>query len=725
MKFSDLKYTKYGETEMGELSEGMREFFESEDTPLRVSGARHYFPLVDFTHRRSTTSDEDGGDDAGGGTTHTQIPDLDDDAFAGWVLKERLMGIEPTATDRKAIPSYSPKCKRFIGRVADANTDKHREVPIFLKFTQILDPHAVIQGTYPPPSLLQLSDPRMGKLQHKLSFPFNTAYVDSLASYVASLLVGEGVCPHFPQVYGIYHGSAERHCIEFTEEYHDYKSQSTFQKGIKQKRFSILTKRHCDSESDGEDDGANEADGEGEESEEVDEEDSASEEDEDGDASDLEKEEGTTGSGDTNSTPAANASPNMEISLDQLDVIDDLQSKYHSDDDADDGCIRYLQLHDTPVQIVAMEAFEMTMDHMIKADYSKLCSVARSASRPPGRDVGACARHWRWVVARRTFEKKWIAILMQTCMALVAVQHRCCMVHNDLHTQNIMLAKTDHPYLYYRAYSGCFKVPTYGYVAKIIDMGRATFQIEGTTFMGDVFKRHAEAGEQYTYPHGHYPAHRKSKRPVPPNKAFDLSRLACSMLDDLYARGDPCRTRLVEQSGESIFKGQRRTNSDLFNILCEWITDKHGKPVARFQGFDLYKMLARRMACTAPLYQLRRDHFKQFAVARRVFEAASQRDANAGAVFHLTKGAKAETGNRQLFELFKKKGVKHRLASKSRWSFNDMTSSDEDGSCNSYSNGESMHNSDTGSSCSHGSGMDVLDESQMGDLLDTISSLCA
>ena len=149
-------------------------------------------------------------------------------------------------------------------------------------------------------------------------------------------------------------------------------------------------------------------------------------------------------------------------------------------------------------------------------------------------------------------------------------------------------------------------MPTYGYIAKIIDMGRATFRFRNQLFMGDVFKHHGEAGEQYSYPHSHWQPRRK----VAPNPAFDLARFACSMLDEVYAGRAPPEL----EDGRRIHTEQRETTSPLYNLLCEWTRDIHGKPIYRFQGFDLYKMIARRMRGTVPLDQLRKTCFRQFRV---------------------------------------------------------------------------------------------------------------
>jgi hypothetical protein len=620
MKFSDIKLeppltstTIEDVGQVGYVNDELQTFFHSD--PLKVKEMRLHFPLLEFTQRRGAVEE----DDTDGALSHANGGE-----FVSWKLTEQLSSIQLDEADRAqkcSLPMYSPKRKLYEATVKNVKTGEERTTPLFLKFTHILDPHAVIRGGYPSPSGSQLCDPRMGKLQHKLAFVFNTAYVDSLASYIVSGLVHDSVCPHFAKVYGIYHGSAEKHCVEFTEEYGDYRHNRQFQQGLSRDCFAVLRQKDrpdCSSNSNSDSDTETDT-----ESGSV-----------DGDTVDNTHADSKQGSS------VSTTNTNSEIDLDSLEVMEDLQTKYHSDDDAgEDGYMRHLELHNTPVQIVAMEAFELTMDSLLKKDYATLLGLARSAQSISGRPstVAECASHWRWVAARRTFDKKWLAILMQTCMAMVSAQHKCNLVHNDLHTQNIMLCRTDHPYLYYKAYSTYYKVPTFGYIAKIIDMGRATFDIENTPFIGDVFKRHAEAGDQYTYPHGHYSAAKKSKNPVRPNKAFDLSRLSCSMLDDVFKRGDACYRKLME-GGESTTEG-KNSHSALLNVLNEWITDKHGKPITRFQGFDLYKMLARRMACTAPLYQARRPHFKRYCVTKRVYNAGAAK--SGGAAFHLTVGRKA------------------------------------------------------------------------------------
>ena len=71
--------------------------------------------------------------------------------------------------------------------------------------------------------------------------------------------------------------------------------------------------------------------------------------------------------------------------------------------------------------------------------------------------------------------------------------------HNDLHLGNIMLEKTDKEYLYYEFNNIKYKVPTYGYIVKIIDWGRGTYDFNKHSGKNDIFLSTGECFEQYIY----------------------------------------------------------------------------------------------------------------------------------------------------------------------------------------------------------------------------------
>ena len=72
-------------------------------------------------------------------------------------------------------------------------------------------------------------------------------------------------------------------------------------------------------------------------------------------------------------------------------------------------------------------------------------------------------------------------------------------LHNDLHIDNIMYQRTNKTYLYYKFNNIYYKVPTYGYIFKIIDFGRAIFTFKNKLFFSDCFSKYGEADGQYKY----------------------------------------------------------------------------------------------------------------------------------------------------------------------------------------------------------------------------------
>lgn len=597
---------------------------------------------------------------------------------------------------------------------------------------------------------------------HKTQATHNTAYIDSLASCLTSRLVEDNVCPHFPRVYGVYQGTADKHHVEFTEEYFDHRYNRAFQKGVDEQRWAMVPGPPEDSGdefgesgsdeasvggSDGASEGGSEGGSEGAESVEdiVEKEDEEEEEDDDNkeeskveDTNESKEEDSNNSDSDAHST-YTNDSLNESldpaqltaISLTEIDSIADADSGTSVEERPDaiqDGCPdesqnefqslpqdlltsttflqdletiddplprrthdgghyvdqpHYLEMRKVPVQVVAMEAFDVMFEDAIRNDFRELkrCEtlVAReqfcdtddtedaSTSTTSGTStttgtsttVSPVARYaafyWLRLYRTRSFERKWTAILAQVNMALVAMQHRYDMVHNDLHGQNILLAPTTYTHLQYEVNGTRYRVPTYGYVAKLIDMGRTTFQLDNTLYMGDVYHPKGEAGEQYSYIHHHESlstdaearqAAAERDDVLLPNPGFDLARLACSLLDEFYNGGDPYRiggsaeavnipeakedediekdedTEDNEQdeedtkdkSSSELFQGQPPTVSPFYNMLCEWITDSDRQPINRFDHFDLYKQIARRMRRTVPTYQLTRPHFAQYAV---------------------------------------------------------------------------------------------------------------
>ena len=63
-------------------------------------------------------------------------------------------------------------------------------------------------------------------------------------------------------------------------------------------------------------------------------------------------------------------------------------------------------------------------------------------------------------------------------MILITYQKMFSFTHNDLHTNNIMYIETEKRFLYYKINHRHYKIPTYGKIFKIIDYGRAIYNLK-------------------------------------------------------------------------------------------------------------------------------------------------------------------------------------------------------------------------------------------------------
>ena len=93
-----------------------------------------------------------------------------------------------------------------------------------------------------------------------------------------------------------------------------------------------------------------------------------------------------------------------------------------------------------------------------------------------------------------------------------------------------MFTSTNKTYLYYKYNNIYYKVPTYGYLFKIIDFGRAIFTFHNRLFFNDTFEKHGEAEGQYTVPYNRL-NFKEKKEIIETNYHFDLCRLAITILD--------------------------------------------------------------------------------------------------------------------------------------------------------------------------------------------------
>jgi hypothetical protein len=153
---------------------------------------------------------------------------------------------------------------------------------------------------------------------------------------------------------------------------------------------------------------------------------------------------------------------------------------------------------------------------------------------------------------------------------------------------NIMCVPTKHRYIGYIYNQTQYYVPTYGKIYKIIDFGRAIYRFHGQLFCGDGYDIHGEAHSQYNTE----PFFDSTKPRIDPNPSFDLCRLGCALYD-LIGNQIP--------------------------VVVDWCMDDDGRNILykksgeeRYEGFKLYKMIARKVHRHTPQAQLERPEFQSF-----------------------------------------------------------------------------------------------------------------
>lgn len=92
-----------------------------------------------------------------------------------------------------------------------------------------------------------------------------------------------------------------------------------------------------------------------------------------------------------------------------------------------------------------------------------------------------------------------LSITFQTFCAIITMNNYFGIKHNDLHFGNIMLKDTNEEYIYYKINDKIFKVPTYGFIVKIIDWGRSTYEFNNISYKNDIFNYDSECFGQYIY----------------------------------------------------------------------------------------------------------------------------------------------------------------------------------------------------------------------------------
>ena len=420
-----------------------------------------------------------------------------------------------------------------------------RILEVHPKITMLLSPFKCMKGEFGTFGLPMLSD-HARETQSKLQSHNTAGYVGSILSVVLS----ESGCRHFPEVVGVFTGTAVSHAIDISDDYEDLSERPWFSHNIG-KTFDLRLDEHSGTHIEytrsarlgldlGEDtvlDGVQELDFV----------------EADGEAADLTpvfKEEVVDEDDDSSSN----------ISLSYIFAIESMSSSFdgsvESDDDEEDEPFAWATFKNVPVQVTIMEKLEGTFYELLKTNPEP-------------------EKHHAWIA--------------QIIFALAYAQRNFAFTHNDLHGNNIMFKRTDDQFFYYFHAGVTYKVPTYGYLLKIIDFDRGIGSVklpgmkEAKLFMSDQFSSADEAGGQYNF----HPFYTEKHAIIKPNPSFDLARLATSLFWDLYPNGP---------------KYEEYQDQPLFKMFIRWMTLEDGSSILffkknpkvdRYIGFSLYKAIAR------------------------------------------------------------------------------------------------------------------------------------
>lgn len=196
-----------------------------------------------------------------------------------------------------------------------------------------------------------------------------------------------------------------------------------------------------------------------------------------------------------------------------------------------------------------------------------------------------------------------LSCLFQVSYSLAYLQKHYQFTHNDLHVNNIMFQKTDRTFLYYKFNNKYFKVPTYGYIFKIIDFGRSIFTFHNKQYFNDTFKKHGEAGGQYDYPYDKL-LFQTTKEKTQPNYHFDLCRLAITILDELKYKTD----------------NEYNEKQIILDFIYSMTIDSNEESLYDiYDDFDLYISIAKNANHSLPNLIIQNEIFSKYRVHKKLF----------------------------------------------------------------------------------------------------------
>lgn len=437
------------------------------------------------------------------------------------------------------------------------------EIPVFRKTTMLLSPYRWMKGDFGC-SGLPVDQETSEEIRDKIHMPHNAAYVGALIA----VLLSESPCAHFPRIFGTYVGLAESYEMNISDDYEDLCQRPWFLQNIGH-FFDLRLKQGLRAHA-------------------MDEQAPLHMED-----SDL----------TIDATPLEPL-PNTETAaMPELEEVNLSESEEEEEDDTDSASLEYIfgieSCHSEGQENGAEEEDEEPFAHAVFHDVQVQTTLLEKC-------VGTMHELFR---DNPSTEKR-VAWLYQVIFALAYAQRTFGFVHNDLHVNNVMYVPTIKEAFYYNHAGILYRVPTHGYLLKIIDFERSTFSVrlpgmrEPRFYMSNQFELDEEAGGQYNTE----PFYMNKYPEIKPNPSFDLVRLAYSLFWDCFPEGP--------------FHSEYKDDA-LFELLIRWLSLPDGKSVLfrdptnkdahdRYHGFHIYKAIARFCKDTAvPRKQIERcEHYK-------------------------------------------------------------------------------------------------------------------
>lgn len=427
---------------------------------------------------------------------------------------------------------------------------------VHLKTSMILSPFKTMRGEYGDQIGLPTTEEKFNNMRSKVISPHNSSYIGALISIALS----QSGCEHFPKVYGVFSGMAKHHTIDISDDYGELSERSWFSQNIG-KTFDIKLSENVKNFTEfrhtrnakltlqiGEDTSLEDI----QTIEAIN-----SDITQAGDISNVFEHAKTD---DDDESDSSSVSTSYFFNVHSCDCHSDDEDDEELDISEEDGetsdPFAWASFTNAPVQITVMEKCEGTLYRLFM-------------------EFPDSEKHLAW--------------LSQVMFALAYAQRTIGLTHNDLHANNVMYVKTSKEYLYYNLAGVCYRVPTYGYLIKIIDFERGIASIklagmkDAKIFMSDHFSFEEEAGGQYNVE----PFYNAKFERIKPNASFDLVRLATSIFWDLFPEG-PLHDEYKANPVFTLFM-KWLTLDDETSILFGK-TDPHHD---RFHGFHLYKAIVR------------------------------------------------------------------------------------------------------------------------------------